>query len=522
MFNKKIVSVEVLSSNVLKNLIESNAIYKLFVDRMNEYVGLINNQGTLLFVNPAITEVLGYSENEVVGRSVFDFLTPEGMQEIVAQFGIQAQLGPNVKWPSYELTWIAKDGRHIPTKITPSSIPGSTATFAIVTDLTVIKAKEQRIRDIMEVVPAGIMEIEKDGSLSFINNSGLELMGLNREDISKDNIPEILKKVMDVVKQTIKNSDKKSTPVPISEFKVITSQGKEKWLLGKLIFINSGRDKLYATFMDITEDIDQKQNEKMLEMQTHAKRVSDQMVAGISHDFSNSLAPLAGYIDILESVIPGNDPKSIEILMYIKKLRQACVPLVALTRRFQHIIMGTFGSPERLDVRSLINLVVEDFKKDNQPIKINNQFSETTPNVVMGQQEFLSIMSHIIENAIKAINEKGDGEITIETKTLDLSETESRFKQRKKIFTHIEPGTFVCIKVNDTGVGINSEIINRIFEPYFSTRAKGSQKGMGLGLSEVLSSIEKNNGFIEVTSSIFEGTSFYIYLPVAKEKGFPS
>ena len=85
-------------------------------------------------------------------------------------------------------------------------------------------------------------------------------------------------------------------------------------------------------------------------------------------------------------------------------------------------------------------------------------------------------------------------------------------------FGYLQPGKYVRLSIRDLGEGIKPENLSKIFDPYFSTRDRVNQKGLGLGLTLVYSIIKRHNGHIEVNSQINKGTTVTIYLPALKKK----
>ncbi|PSQ66779.1 MAG: hybrid sensor histidine kinase/response regulator, partial [Bacteroidetes bacterium QH_2_64_74] len=101
------------------------------------------------------------------------------------------------------------------------------------------------------------------------------------------------------------------------------------------------------------------------------------------------------------------------------------------------------------------------------------------------------------------------GTLSIEARNVDFSEREARRN------IDAEPGPYVCIEVQDTGTGMPDDVADKIFEPFFSTKEEG--EGTGLGLSTAYSIVQSHDGFLDVESEEGEGTTFWMYLPVAED-----
>jgi signal transduction histidine kinase len=127
--------------------------------------------------------------------------------------------------------------------------------------------------------------------------------------------------------------------------------------------------------------------------------------------------------------------------------------------------------------------------------------------VEIDESQVAQAIYNIIKNAKEAM--PSGGELTAKTKRIRAH----NFKP-----LDLSTGEYVRISISDQGAGIKSSHLDRIFDPYFSTKQRGTQKGMGLGLSIAHSIIKKHRGNITVKSAVGKGSTFYIYLPLAQGK----
>jgi two-component system cell cycle sensor histidine kinase/response regulator CckA len=226
-----------------------------------------------------------------------------------------------------------------------------------------------------------------------------------------------------------------------------------------------------------------------------------QLAGGVAHDFNNILSIIEGYSRLLESGIK----KGEDVSESLKKIRGAVQRGSGLTRQ-----LLTFGK-HRITADRVVNLcaVVKDMEALLLPlmgatvdlvvdIPREDICVETTPD------EISQIIMNLAVNARDAMPEGGEVRVSL----LSLSQSEKMMlgKDVEKI-----DGDAVCLRVSDTGTGMDSATMEKIFDPFFTTKEQG--KGTGLGLSLVYGLVRQMKGWIDVASEVGKGTSFSVYLP---------
>ncbi|OGQ87402.1 MAG: hypothetical protein A2512_01560 [Deltaproteobacteria bacterium RIFOXYD12_FULL_56_24] len=131
--------------------------------------------------------------------------------------------------------------------------------------------------------------------------------------------------------------------------------------------------------------------------------------------------------------------------------------------------------------------------------------------ITVDPSQFRNVIKHMALNALEAMPLQSGGTLLIKAANESLPENHAKHPT-------LPPGCYVKISIQDYGCGISKENLPRIFDPYFSTKQLGAQKGMGLGLTLCDSIIRKHGGAITVESEPGKGTTFDIYLPAAAEK----
>lgn len=235
--------------------------------------------------------------------------------------------------------------------------------------------------------------------------------------------------------------------------------------------------------------------------QSQKMQAVGQLAGGVAHDFNNLLTAMIGFTDLLLTR-HGQDDPDFSDLMQIKQNANRATDLVrqllAFSRK-QKLRPEIMDPVEALnDLQNLLSRLI------GGHIKLSIEHGPDIGNIRADRGQFDQVIVNLVVNARDAM--PSGGEIDIGTKTEKLDEPVTRGSD-----VMVE-GDYVLITIADTGRGIAKEDINRIFEPFFSTKEIGA--GTGLGLSTVHGIVHQSGGVIFVDSAIGEGTTFSIYLPV--------
>lgn len=229
------------------------------------------------------------------------------------------------------------------------------------------------------------------------------------------------------------------------------------------------------------------------------------LAGGVAHDFNNLLTAIQGYTDLALKEIPEGSSAHDEL----KEIREASDRAADLTRQ-----LLLFSRREPLKLEHIdINKIVSNLLK-----MLNRLIGERFSIVTVLQKDPCTIYADVghIEQVIMnlVVNAKDSmpqgGEIFIKTDCVRID--------KKYLETHpyANIGDFACLSVKDTGIGMNSDTVSHVFEPFFSTKEAG--KGTGLGLSVVYGIVTRHGGWVDVESLPGRGSTFKVYLPAVAKK----
>jgi signal transduction histidine kinase/CheY-like chemotaxis protein len=275
---------------------------------------------------------------------------------------------------------------------------------------------------------------------------------------------------------------------------------------GKTIFLSSsmtpvkdknGRvTKLFGTVQDITEH---KQLEEQLFRAQKMEGIG-KFSGYIAHDFNNIISVISGYAGMILEDLPPDSP----LRKDIEQIKKAGERATGLTRQLlafsrKQILQKQVGNLNTLflDMEKMLHrLIGEDIK-----LTVNIEPELAKVNIDPGQIE--QVFMNLVINARDAMPE--GGEITIRAKNIIFDEWST------KTTPEARADKFVCLSIQDTGTGMDKEILSRLFEPFFTTKAEG--RGTGLGLPVCYGIVKQHEGWINVYSEKGKGTIFNVYLP---------
>ena len=225
---------------------------------------------------------------------------------------------------------------------------------------------------------------------------------------------------------------------------------------------------------------------------------------GLAHDFNNLLSIITGNISLTKDDVK----PEYGVTEFLNEAEEASLKAQELTKEL--ITFSKGGAPVK-ETGSIGDLVKEitNFVLSNSNIKCEFFISNDLYDVEFDQGQMKQAVKNLIVNAVESMPDGGS--IVLKTENFNIS------SEATKKSLPLSEGKYAKISVQDHGVGISQEVLYKIFDPYFSTKDRGIEKGMGLGLAITYSIINRHNGHITVESEVGVGTTFTLYLPVAVE-----
>ncbi len=623
----------IIENNVLLDrLRESENKYRELVENLNDVVYSVSNEGKITYVSPSVESIIGYTDDELIGRPFGELLHIDDQAMVSEAF--MDVLHNKLKPTEYRIRSKSNEFRWVRTSSSPIYSNGRvTGLQGVLTDITERKQAEEALVNeknlseaIIESIPGMLYVYDDQGNHIRHNKRHEEMTGYSAEELShlnplswyddKADILRVESAINDVFAKgygqveapmRIKNGEKlmmhftgsklvmngkkyfvgvgtditdrkqaeealreseekyrtilETIPDPVvaynSQHKITyineafertygwsknelinreidfvppeeVENTKEAWqrtLAGEKVFFETKRKTKDGRLLDIQlrtailndrfgnhlvsivihRDISERKRLEALLQQAHKMELVGTLAGGIAHDYNNLLAAIIGNISMAREETA---PHSV-MAELLHEAEQASLKARDLTHQFFTLSQG--GHPIK-GLGSIGNLLREIPERVQARDGIEYTFSiqnDLWP-VLYDPKQMGHSISNLLMNAVEAMPQGGC--ITIQA--------ENQFIENKNESSEVpfKEGKYVRISIKDEGRGIPEEHLDRIFDPYFSTKDRGVQKGMGLGLASAYAIVQKHGGRIVVHSKTGLGTTVTIYLPAAEEK----
>lgn len=360
-----------------------------------------------------------------------------------------------------------------------------------------IKESNERYQNLFNDALDMIHIVDDDGRIIDANPAEITILGYTKEEFIGKHLSEITHADYKDTTQSYFQKVLDGEKIDIYETALITKTGETIHVEVNAVPKKIGGHGIRAVLRNITE-------RKKLERQLlHAQKMEaiGTLAGGVAHDFNNMLGVILGHTELMLSEMNFKDP-NYENLDEVLKAAQRSADL---TRQLLAFARKQTIEPVVLDLNDTVDGMLKMLKRlIGEDIELIWRPETNIWPVKMDPAQLDQILANLCVNARDAIPDVG--RITIETENIMLDQPYCA--------DHLgfQPGRYVMLVVSDNGCGMDNEIMEKIFEPFFSTKASG--KGSGLGLSTVYGIIKQNGGFINVYSEPGSGTSFKIFIRV--------
>ena len=367
---------------------------------------------------------------------------------------------------------------------------------------------EEKYRSLANQVPVGIYRTSEQGQILYANPALAAMLDYDSvEELREINVRDTFVDPQQRERNLAKW--KKNKGIMTVEANLLTKYGKKIWVRdhGKAVSDDNGKI-LY--FDGIIEDITlqnqvTEERQKLEEQLRQAQKMEaiGNLAGGIAHDFNNILGVIIGYSEMTMEKITQSDPNRSnmeKVMVACQRAREMVKHILAFSRK---------AGKERKSVY-LSEIVNESIKllRSALPttIEIRQQVPGQTGSILANWTEIHQVIMNLCTNAAHAMRDNGG--------ILDIQLREIKLDPQSVFLKDLQAGTYQQLTISDTGHGMTPEIMNRIFEPYFTTKTKGEGTGMGLAVAHGI--VKSHGGEITVYSEPGRGTTFHVYLPVTE------
>ena len=367
-----------------------------------------------------------------------------------------------------------------------------------------LAAERNRFQVLVDESPLSIALVGKDGQFKYLNprfvgsfGYGLDDLSSWREWLEKACPDQQHRREMDRLRQQEPAEGGTAIFGVHPALHVTCKDGTVLRVQARIALLAAG-DQI-VTFEDVSEQV---RLEEQLRQVQKTEAIAT-LAGGIAHDFNNILTAIIGYAELARDDAPpgGATADSIEeILVAGRRARNLVDHILAFSRQ-----------KEQERIPTAIHLIVKEvlgLLRSTLPSSINIRENVAPAETVLADPtQIHQVIMNLCTNAFHAMREKG-GVLDVSTQKVTLEPGATG------ALSDLAPGDYVCLSVSDTGSGMPPEVVSRVFDPYYTTKAEG--EGTGLGLAVVHGIVKNHQGAISVCSKLGKGTVFRLYLPLLK------
>jgi PAS domain S-box-containing protein len=510
-------------SEVCRNLSEhksSKARFRGLLEAAPDGMVVVNEAGDIVLLNAQAEKQFGYRRDELLGRNVTSII-PKGFAERLLADGARTatealaqQIGTGI-----ELIGRCKDGTEFPIEImlSPFESAEGILVMSAIRDITVRKNAERHLaeteakyRGLLEAAPDGMVVVNEAGNIVLLNAQAEKQFGYRRDELLGRNVQDIIPEgfaerlITDALRTNAEAlAQQIDTGIELYGRRKDGTRFPIEIMLSPLE--SAGGVLVTAAIRDISE-------RKQLERQLHQSQKMEavgQLTGGIAHDFNNLLGVIIGNLYLLDLLVSGNEAA----VKRVKTAQKAATRGVDITRRLlvfsrDEVLRPAFVSLED-SIQSMIEMAFRGLGLD---IKITTHLDPSMPLFFVDRAALESALLNLVVNARDAMPKGGSIIISSVLENIDDSHPTVQAGDLKN-------GSYACLSVTDTGLGMSQETLDRACEPFFTT--KPHDKGTGLGLAMVYGFAKQSGGVVRIHSELGHGTTVSIYLPIVKDLSPP-
>lgn len=483
-----------------------NSYYASLVEHSLVGVYLIQD-GLFKFANPRLAEITGYEREELIGKAVLDLVALE--DHSLVRDSIRERISGQVDTKRYECRVMRKNGELIYTEVFGSRMTyqGRPAIHGMLLDVTdrkeaeeATKESEERYRVITENAYDLISEISPDGRFLYASPNHYEVLGYHPNEL-------IGRRIFDLVHPDDKPAARKQLKKDIESvssgqitIRFLHKNDTWHWFecAGKTFVTAKGEPRGVIVSRDITY------RRLMEEELLQGKKLESlgRLAGGIAHDFNNLLTAILGNISLAKMDLQTDD----QTVIMLNDAEDACMKARDLTHQLLTFSKGGAPVKKKTSINSLIKETVN-FTLRGSNIRCKFDLASDLWDVEIDEGQVSQVISNLVINADESMQDGGQIRLCAHNLVIENDH-----------YLPLKEGRHIKISIEDQGIGIPEKHLSKVFDPYFSTKHKGS----GLGLAAAYSIIKNHDGLITVESKLGVGTTFHIYLPGAGEMANPS
>jgi two-component system, cell cycle sensor histidine kinase and response regulator CckA len=476
---------------------QPDELLRAMVRTAHDAIYAVGRDFTVLFWNPAAETLFGYSADEIVGHSV-DVLVPPDRRADQREMLLLMESGARLE--RFRSRRRHRDGRWLQVTLTMSPLCDGADLIGYTVIARAVSARERHessFQALAEAAPDAFVGVGDDGRVVLANTQAETLFGLTRhgllgKEIDKLLTPPLPRDLGPADGDTHANrADGRAVPVEVSVSILPTDDGRIRC----------------AVIRDITERVRAHERLQQLQAEAQLQRAQrleglGQLAGGVAHDFNNLIAVISNYATFIAEAAA--DRGLDEIAGDAAQIAKAAQRGADLTHQLLAFARREVVRPRPLNLNEVITDIEAILRRSiGEHILLDLDLAGTLPTITADPGQLDQVLVNLAVNARDAMPRGGT--ITIETRDLTVDPEYAAGRPA------LRPGHYVRLRFSDTGTGMPPEVIERAFEPFYTTKPAG--KGTGLGLATVYGIITAAGGDLSVYSEAGLGTTFTVLMP---------
>ncbi len=503
---------------------DSENHFRSLTETIPDALVVYDDLGQVTFVNKAFEELYGWSVEELVGKPITNFVPPSA-EAITKQSWERTLRGEKAVFETQRWT---KEGKVLDLQISTAILTNTdgkhTSSIVVHHDITARKHAQEKlhnsertIKTILATSPVGIGLI-LDRNLKWANDACLKMFGFEnqREIVGKSTrIFYPSEAAYECVGRDL-YTDLQRGKIAETVTKFCRKDGSlfEARIRIRRVDPSSSENLMIFVTTDITDQLRAEKEKETLKTQLFESQKMEALgtlVGGIAHDFNNMLQIVLGYSQILL-----NDKKKTDQgYQELHTIIETCEGGAELVKKL--LAFGQQGQviPVPLDLNHQVSQLTTLISRTlPQVVQLDLDLVDGPTTIVADHSQIDQLVMSLGINASEAMPDGGALKISTSIVSLDDDYCKSHLEAK--------PGTYVMLSVRDNGFGMDKETLTRIFDPFFSTKQRGSARGTGLGLSVVRGIVQQQGGHVTCESEPGKGTEFKVYFPSVGEPLMPA
>ncbi len=359
-----------------------------------------------------------------------------------------------------------------------------------------IEAGLEKYSDLYDFAPVGYVTLDREGAIQEANLAAASLLGLERSRLVKRRLGLFVSEADRSVLTALLARVFESKTRECCEVTLLKEGKSPVEVRIEAVVAASGRE-CRAMLEDITEH-KRAEADRLILNKLESTGI---LAGGLAHDFNNLLAVIVLNLDLAQTSVPSGE----ESAQFVEEAKKAAFLARGLTQQLITFALGDAPVRQPTRLSGLIENLVRPALSGSRA-RCEFSLADDLWWVEADAEQIGQVIRNLVLNAREAMPE--GGVISVQARNVTLGSNKN---------PSVPPGDYVRVSVADAGSGIAPEVLPKVFDPYFSTKRRGDQKGMGLGLAICHTVVQKHGGAITVESAVGRGTTFHVYLPARRE-----